>query len=211
MKEELKALKESAVQIIREKEDLKKQINFFNMKVAEKNELLGIEEIFNGKEDSYVAAGILNFLFPQIRDIVTSVKNEHPKYGEKRIKDITVAALNEIIVETDYLTSFKDQTDVIVDNYFLYANCGYFKLAEQELKIEGLEEGAKVSTDAILNQSKEAAIKAGASIANVVKPYGEVAKSQFEEAKVVAKSAINKGSKKLIKLLKNIEDKTKSE
>lgn len=211
MKEELKALKDSAVQIIKEKDSLKKQKNFFNMKVEEKVAELNMEEIFKEDGSSYEAAVMLNYLFPQIYNIVASIREQHPKYGEKRVKEITLIALNEIMTETDYLMSFSEYTDKIIDNYFLYEGCGFFKLKEQEEKIETLEDGAKVSTDTILNQSKEVAIKAGKSIKNIAKPYGDVAKSQFEDASKAAKTAINKGSKKLIKILKDIENKTNND
>ena len=40
MKQELKSLKDSAIQVANEKENFKKQKKFFNMKVEEQKELL---------------------------------------------------------------------------------------------------------------------------------------------------------------------------
>lgn len=213
MKEQLKNLRDVTIEIVKTNDDFKKQRNFFNMKVEEKNSELNIEEIFKSEEeetDAYLAASILNCLFPQIHEIVTSIRNEHPKYGNKRVKDMAVAELTTLMQESQYLVSFANQIDVVVDNYLLYESCGYFKLLEKEAKISELEEAAKVSTDAVLNESKEAAIKAKDSIVDFVKPYGEVAKTQFDEAKVTAKDMINKGSKQLIKFLEKLEDKTKT-
>ena len=211
MKEELKQLKEVAIQIAKETDGFRKQKNFFNMKVEEKKSELNMEEIFNEEnEDSFESAEILNFLFPQIHTIVSSVREGHPKYGEKRIKEIAVVALKEFMSLNEYMLSFYDQIDVVVDNYFLYESCGYFKLLERKESLSKLEETAKGTTDVVLNQSKEAAKKFGSDVANIVKPYGEVAKGQFNEAKVVGKDLINKGSKKLIKILEDLENKTKT-
>ena len=128
MKEELKSLKDVAIEIAKENNELKRQTDFFNMKVEEKNKDLNIEEIFKEEnEDSVKAAEILNFLFPQIQTIASSVRESHPKYGEKRVKEITVVALKEFMSLNDYLLDFSEQINIIVDNYFLYENCGYFK------------------------------------------------------------------------------------
>ena len=211
MKEELKELKDVAVKIVKETDEFRKQKNFFNMKINEKKLELNMEELFNEEnEDSFEAAEILNFLFPQIHTIVSSVREGHPKYGEKRVKEIAVVALKEFMSLNEYMFSFCDQMDVVVDNYFLYESCGYFKLLERKESLSKLEESAKGTTDVVLNQSKEAAKKFGNDVANIVKPYGEVAKGQFNEAKVVGKDLINKGSKKLIKILEDLENKTKT-
>ena len=211
MKEELKELKDVAIQIAKENNELKRQTNFFNMKVEEKNKELNIEEIFKSEnDDSVKAAEILNFLFPQIQTISSSVRENHPKYGEKRVKEITVVALKEFMTLNDYLLDFSEQIDVIVDNYFLYESCGYFKLLEIKENITKLEESAKEKTGTVLTQTKESAINIGNKVAGIVKPYGEVAKSQFGDAKVATKDLINKGSKKLIKFFENIEEKTKT-
>lgn len=211
MKEELKDLKNIAVEIVKENDELKKQTNFFNMKVEEKKAELNIVEIFNEEnEDSFEAAEMLNFLFPQIQKIVSSVRENHPKYGEKRVKEITVVALKEFMSLNEFMLDFYDQIDVIVDNYFLYENCGYFKLLERKANLNNLEEDARAKTNVVLKQTKETAINVGNKAMDVVKPYGEIAKSQFSEAKVATKDLINKGSKKLIKFLQDLEDKTKT-
>ncbi len=210
MKEELKSLKEVTIEIVKEKEDLRKQKNFFNMKVEEKKSELNIDEVFKAEnKDSFEAAELLHSLFPQIHSIVSTVKEQHPKYGEKRVKEITSIALKEFMTLNDYCMDFIDKIDLLVDNYFLYESCGYFKLLAREEKINNLEESAKVSAGSILNESKEIAIKTGSSIVNTIKPYGEIAKSQMNDAKDNAKKLVNLGSKKLIKFLENIEEKTK--
>ena len=210
MKEELVTLKDSAIKIVKAKESLKKQKMFFNMKVEEKKQELNIEEFYNSEEygiceDSFEAANMLNELFPQIRDIVAKMRKEHPKYGSKRIKELTLTALtyDEPLLEDS-------EAVIIIDNYFLYEECGFFKIKAQQEELDELGKEAKETTEAIIDQSKQTTIKIGNSISNIVKPYGEVAKEQFGDAKEEAKNLINKGSKKLRKILEKVEDKTKN-
>lgn len=203
MKEDLKNIKDSTVKVIEEKENFKKQKEFFNMKVQEQKLQSGIEELFK-LDDSYESAKMLNTNFPEIANIITSLKKEHPKYGEKRIKEMANIHLNYQLSAS----VFSDSLSIMIDNYFLYERCGFSKLLEQENNLTKLEESIKTSCDAILDESKDTAIKAGTAIVNIVKPYGKVAKGQLEDASKLAKNAVNSGSKKLIKVLKSIEEKT---
>lgn len=207
MKEELKTLKGSALQILKAKENLKKQQVFFNMKVEEKVNEINIEEVFNDNNNSYEAAKELNDCLPILHTTVSKLRNEYPKYGNKRIKGL---ALAELTSEDDLLAQCKDETELLLDNYFLYDDCGFFKLREQELSIQALLDETKVTTNAIIDESKQAVVKVGTSVKNVVKPYGEVAKSQLNDAGVATKKAVNKGSKQLIKLFQKIEKKTEN-
>lgn len=202
MKEELKSLKDSAIQVANEKEKLKKQKEFFNMKVEEQKEALGIEEIFNYNEDSYDAASLLIIEWPNVAELISKLKKEHPKYGNKRIKELTLVALETLDYDIPYMSN-------IIDNYFLYEECGFYKVQSIEKSIEILENDVKTTTGAILDETKETAKKVGTSIVNVAKPYGEVAKNQFNDAKVATTGLIHKGAKKLIKILEDVETKTK--
>lgn len=207
MKEELKVLKDSTLQILKAKENLKKQTTFFNMKVEEKVNEKNIDEVFNDNNNSYDAAKALNECLPNIHLIVSKLRNQHPKYGNKRIKEL---ALNEFIAEDIFFAELNEEAELLLDNYFLYEDCGFFKLREQELSIEALLSETKCATEAIITESKQTAVKVGTSIKNVVKPYGDVAKSQLNDAGITAKKVVNKGSKKLIHVLKKIENKTEN-
>ena len=206
MKEELKSLKDSAIQVANEKENLKKQKKFFNMKVEEQKELLGIEEIFNYNDDSYDAASLLMIHFSDIDELICKIKEQHPKYGNKKIKGLVLNTLKTMNYDIDYM-------EKVLDNYFMYQECGFNKvqIIEQsvEQNIELLQEEAKTTSTVILNETKETAKRVGTSIVNAAKPYGEVAKSQFNDAKTATTGLINKGAKRLIKILENVENKTK--
>ena len=202
MKEELKSLKDSAIMIADEKDNLKKQTKFFNMKVQEQKEDLGIEEVFNYDNNSYEAAKLLMVHFSEIDELITKVKQQHPKYGDKRIKDLVLETLKQFNYDIDYMGK-------VIDNYYIYKNCGFNKVQAIEENIVVLEKEAKETSTILLDETKETAKKVGTSIVNVAKPYGEVAKGQFNDAKVAATGLVNKGAKKLIKILQDVEKKTK--
>jgi hypothetical protein len=207
MKEELNTLKNSVQQIAKGCESFKKQRNFFNMKAEEKFNETSTEEFFKEGCDSYDSAKILNECFSEIHSIVSQIKEEHPKYGNRRIKELVI---KELSLQNEMLAYFESNLDVIIENYFIYESCGFFKLLNQEKGLEELGNEAKDATDAILDESKAAAIKAGKAAINVVKPYGEVAKSQLNDAGDAAKKVINKGSQKLKRFFENLEEKTKT-
>ena len=206
MKEELSTLKNSVQQIAKGCENFKKQRNFFNMKVEEKLLETGLEEVITA-EDSYESAKVLNENLSSIHMLVTYIKKEHPKYGNRRIKELVIKEIHEASFIPEEL---EGKIELAVDNYFIYESCGFFKLLNQEKELEELGTEAKIATDAILDESKAAAIKAGKAALNIVKPYGEVAKSQLSDAGEATKKIVNKGSKKLKIFFESIEEKTKN-
>lgn len=206
MKEELKALKDSTEQIVKACQTLQRKKTFFNMKVEEKKEETGIIEIIE-MDCSYESAKALNENFSSIHMLVTHIRKEHPKYGNRRIKDLVMKEIHEASFIPEEL---EDKIELAVDNYFLYESCGFFSLLEQEKELDALGAEAKDRADAILDESKAAAIKVGNAALNIVKPYGEVAKSQLNDAGEATKKAINKGSQKLKKFFESIEEKTKT-
>ena len=213
MKEELKALKGSAEQLVKVRKNLSKQKSFFNMKVEEKKQETGIEEIID-LSDSYESAKMICFEFPIIEypiyDKVSKIRKEHPKYGNRRIKELIINdILNNKELNSNLYPPLREGLEIIIDNYFLYETCGFFKIYKQETEIIELEKEARVAADVILDETKTAAIKAGETVVNVVKPYGDVAKSQLNDVGVIAKKFVNKGSQKLKKIFETLEEKNK--
>ena len=135
MKQTLIEFKNSKVKVLKENSELKKQRRFFNLKVEERKNELNIIEIFKDSEDSYNAARLLNYLFPQIQIIVQTLRKKHYRYGEERIKQATLLALNDFMQENDFNMGLFDKTQLIVDNYFLYENCGFFKVLDLETSL----------------------------------------------------------------------------
>lgn len=219
MKEQLKALKNCTVEIVKEKAELKNQIEFFNMKVVEQKQQLNIEEIFLTEEnDSYEAAKILvleiHNTFPNFNETLTEIRNLNPNCELKKIKELLIQKqIGNNNNFANLLKKFKSASpeevymNNLLDNYFLYENCGFDKVQEQEEKIDNLAKEAGVSTEEILGETKAVAKKVGTTIANIAKPYGEVAKSQLGDAKVKATGLAIQGAKKLIKILEDSENK----
>ena len=211
MKEELKALKDSTIKIAGAKEHIRKQTLFFNMKVEEQKEVTNVKELFNANDNSYEAARILNDTFPELYTISTNIRNDHPKYGDKRIKTLLESELTNIMIIDELPEECFEMIPEIIDNYLLYEACGYFNLRNKEVEMELMEQDALTGAKTILDESKQAAIKAKDGIVNIIKPYGEVAKGQLNDASKFTKEVLNKGSKKLIKILEKIENKTNNE
>lgn len=91
---------------------------------------MNLEEIYNKNNNSYEAAKLLNIFFPQIDGIILKIRTEHPKYGIKKIKEL---ALNKL--SKQLLTENRQQLEIILDNYFLYENCGFNKLQQKKTKL----------------------------------------------------------------------------
>lgn len=206
MKEQLISLKDNAILIAKEQENLKKQKKFFNMKVEEQKITSNIIEVVNVNNNSYEAALYIYTEFPQISSITNKLKEEHPKYGIKRIKEL---ATNELMDVLKIQEQDKACLAMIVENYLMYESCGFFKVKELDDKITELEGNVKSSANEIFDESKDKAIRFGKTIGNTVKPYTEIAKSQLTEVGISAKATINEGSKKLIKVLEKLEKKTR--
>lgn len=199
MKEELKTLKNSTIKILKKKEETKNSRNEFNNMVEQKKNEYDIEELFNNDDffvegDSFDAAILLNTVFPQIHKIVLNNRKEYPNYEKKSLKMLTVMKLT---FDESIQKEYQDKINILVDNYFLYEECGFFDLKNKLEEIEKLEKDIKDSSITILGETKEATVKAIES----VKPYGKIVKEQ-------SKTAINKGSKTLIKVLEKVEKRT---
>lgn len=200
MKEELKLLKDNTTEVIKLQKEFNEQRKFFNMKVKETNEKLNIEEIFDYEEDSYDAAKTLIDLFPDLHNIITILRKQHPRFGNKKIANLILKEHNTLISSDVDKNTF--------DRYFLYEGCGFFKVLEIEQELQILKEQTFDIVRDVTSESKDKVTKVGKNILEVLKPYGEVAKGQFIEAKKKTKTAVNKGSKKLIKVLTDVENKT---
>lgn len=156
--------------------------------------------------DAYDIAKNFFMLNGDVLEAAATIKSEHPRYGLPRFKSTLVTA---VIDSRD--TTFEEAHEV-VNAYLLLDNAGYTKVSELEVKAKEIEAKGIANCDAIVTQSKEAVVNAGKKVAttvgNIARPYGEVAKGQLSEAGTKAKELANSGTKKLIKLLEKVEEKT---
>lgn len=207
MQEKLKELKKLNEELINRKQLFKNMKSIFNYNVE--NEKKDIEELFIDEEtDSYEAAKYFNKVYQNEIALTKAITREHPKYGKKRIKKEIIKLLFEYY-QIDYQIDTRNSLyEQIADNYILYDSCGFYKVLEQENEMVHLEQLISNVKTELLDESKEAVSSIGSGAINILKPYGEVAKGQLNDAANTAKGLINKGSKKLVKFLQKIEDKT---
>lgn len=207
MKEKLKELRKLNEELIKERqlfEDMKDEFSY-NVELNSEDELYG---------DPYQMAKAFNNFNKTAILRVKDLRKSHPRYGEKRLKNEITKIFRECYqqegaYEIIKIEEFIDNNVLeMVDDYLLYDSCGFFKVLDQEDKIDCLEQTIIGVKDELLDESKEAVSSIGTGAINILKPYGEVAKGQLNDAANMAKGLINKGSKKLVKILQKIEDKT---
>lgn len=144
--------------------------------------------------------------------LAKDLKKAHPRYQEAHFK----SALAEMIVnhneweETDYSKAIE-----VADAYMLFEGNGYSDIHDLEIEVYSLGEKIHSNSNEVLDQTVEKVTDFGKKVtdgvANVLRPYGEVAKGQYAEAsskaKAKAQSVANKGVKSLRKVLDNFEAK----
>lgn len=206
MKEKLKELRKLNEELIEERqlfEDMKDEFSY-NVELNCEDELYG---------DPYQMAKAFNNFNKTAILRVKDLRKAHPRYGEKRLKNEITKIFRECYQQEGAYEIcpseiFDNNVLEMVADYLLYDSCGFFRVLDQEDKIDCLEQTIIGVEHELLDESKEAVSSIGTGAINILKPYGEVAKGQLNDAANMAKGLINKGSKKLVKILQKIEDKT---
>jgi len=145
----------------------------------------------------------------ELKDILNA---EHPRYGEKRVRNTLI---ENVIVHNgwDYEEGYEDSS-IIVDTYLTLVKLGFLDVYALDIKAQEAKLKLDESTEVMLKETADKVVGAGKKVASgvvsVAKPYGEVAKGQLNDAKVVAKKLVNNGAKRLVKVLKRVEEKTNS-
>lgn len=142
MKEELNGLKTDIIELTNTSNKFLKRRSIFNFEVKEALEETGIEEFYEfEKFDSYFKACMLYTLENDLISIIERLKEEHPKYGENRIRNI---AKNLYI--NDKCNVDESYMDKVIDLYFLYESLGFSKVRDLELRKEELQSKIKGDT-----------------------------------------------------------------
>ena len=206
MKKELNELKESVKEYSAAYEEYSVAREEFNANL-EVAVVEGLTEYYDENcTDSYDIAKNFFMLNGDVLEAATNIKSEHPRYGLPRFKCTLVTA----VVDSRDITF--EEANALVNAYLLLDEAGYAKVSELETKVAEIEAKGIATCDAIVTQGKDAVVSAGKKVAttvgNIARPYGEVAKGQLSEAGVRVKGFANNGTKKLIKLLEKVEEKT---
>lgn len=213
MKEEIKNLKDIVNKYKGLREAFYGQRLTFQWGVDVQKDSLDIQEFIDFGADSYENAKLFEKYYPAIATIDDQIKEQYPNYNlEERLDELKKLFKEELKVVNDLDTleiNSCNYFDVIVDNYYLYESNNFSSLKQQEEQLEQLKQEMNKNVIKMFGQSKEAVQHVGAVAVEKAKPYGKVAKKGFGEAKKATKSVVHKGSKKLIKVLKKVEEKTK--
>lgn len=208
MKQELKELRELTGKFVEARDNFEKKKELFDLGAV----FVPVNPVYFGLEEgtevesAYDLANMFYDKFGFVADCAAALKAEHPRYGEKRFKNTlieNVIANQEWDYEADY-----DQANYLVDTHLAYEALGYFEVKGLEGEMVAVAEKINDNTSAVASQTVSAVKDAGKAVANVFRPYGEVAKGQLEVAGAKAKGVVNKGAKQLIKVLENLADKT---
>ena len=209
MKEEFLQLREAAVELGNGVKAMAEAREIFNTN-AQLNGVL--EEYFDEScRDYYDAAKNYVMFNEDLIQVYEELMVAHPKYGDKRRKATVV---DQVLISrgVDYEENFND-VDAAYDQYVAIRNCGYNEVRTIELQVEEASKKFNANGNAVVKEGKDAVVKAATSVAsgvaNVARPYGEVAKGQLQEAGGKAKGLFNKGVKTLIKTLQDVEERTK--
>lgn len=211
MKEELNKFKEFGQKYKEAKKEFEAKREIFNLNF-ERN--ITDEDVSSFLEDecidSYDIACFFEGTYGLIFENAAELKKSHPRYGEKRFKNELITSVIDAY-HWDYEEDF-EATSNLVSVYMLIDKCGFNEVKEAEEKEFGLREVFQTYGDLFLTQISGTITNAGKNVANsvvnIVKPYGEVAKGQMETVGEKAKEVVNKGTKRLIKTLEKIDDKT---
>lgn len=156
MKEQLKQISADVKELANTANKFVKRREIFNFEVKEALEEMEIEEFFiEGTKDSYSRACALYALEGDLVQIVETLKMEHPKYGENRIKTLAKKAyISGIVAPSEEFVAYVDR---ILDLYFLYESYGFSKVRSLEIKRDemssGMIDGAKAQVDYVRNNS----------------------------------------------------------
>lgn len=141
--------------------------------------------------------------YTKLNEYAQKLKKEHPRYGEKRVK----ATLLEMFKATEEYQDRSLCAEQIVDAYLKFDQCGFYevKTLEQKANSIGLQLAEKVDT--VKTDKIDTAMESINKAVETVKPYGEQAKKQLNVFGNIAKDTLNKGAKRLIKILEESDDK----
>ena len=207
MKKELIELKKNFNGYIQMKEELEEQRLIFNVCVDCFKKELGVEEIINFGKDGYERAKIFEQQYPILARMDNEIKEKNPNYSlderKRAVYGLFESEFEE--VKTDYICNFVRE---IVDNYYLYKVCSFETVKQLENDMYEYARYGRQNISDLLGPSKEKVQRVENFMGDIVKPYGEIAKGQLSEAKVATKKIVHKGSKKLVKVLQKVADKT---
>lgn len=208
MKKELKELKDLYKRYASVKNDYEKEREIFELCSSLAIKDVSFLELSDEVESFYEIAHLFYGKFHFVVSLAEELKISHPKYGEKRFKNTLIEKVissQKWNYEDEY-----EKANYVVETHLIYESLGFKDLLKLEIEMTTLAKEIDEKTKSISDQTKGAVKKVGEGILSVIRPYGEVAKGQLSTLEEKTKKAVNNGTKKLIKSLEEVADKTES-
>lgn len=157
---------------------------------AIKNNMVLLES--GAKVANYDSATEFYAEYSLLVEYAATLKEEHPRYGEKRVKD-------ELTAKFKATDEYKDRAlyaGQIVDTYLTFENAGYAEVREMDVETKRLAIALVEGVDTAKNEVVDTTVAGVNKALEQAKPYTEK-----------AKKAVNTGAKVLIKILQQVDSK----
>lgn len=138
-----------------------------------------------------------------LREFAEKLKQEHPRYGEKRVRE----TLLELVRTAE---CYQDRTlcaEQIVGAYLTFEKCGFNEVKELETEANKLGIKLANSVDTVKTGTIDNTVETVNRTIETVKPYAEQAKKHLNVLGGMVRSAASEGAKRLIKILDESNDK----
>ena len=138
-----------------------------------------------------------------LREFAEKLKQEHPRYGEKRVRE----TLLELVRTAE---CYQDRTlcaEQIVGAYLTFEKCGFNEVKELETDSNKLGIKLANSVDTVKTGTIDNTVETVNRTIETVKPYAEQAKKHLNVLGGMVRCAASEGAKRLIKILDESNDK----
>ena len=188
MKEKYLKLREITSSFVETKKEFETRRDSFNESVKDKMVLLE-----NGaKAANYDSATEFYSEYALLVEYAETLKQEHPRYGEKRVKEELTAKFKA----TDEYKNRSLYAEQIVATYLLFETAGYSSVRDKDIETKKLAISLVEGVDTAKNEVVDTTVAGVNKAIEQAKPYTEK-----------AKKAVNTGAKILIKILKEVDSK----
>ena len=138
-----------------------------------------------------------------LREFAKNLKEEHPRYGEQRVKE----NLLELVKTAECYQDRALFAEQIVGAYLTFEKCGFNEVKELEAEANKLGIKLANSVDTVKTGTIDTTVETVNRTIETVKPYAEHAKKQLNVFGGFVKNAASEGAKRLIKILDESNDK----
>lgn len=193
MKEELIELKELTIAYSEAKKNFEERKEIFNEDV--KGTMVILENSI--KAADYDSACEFFVEYYQLKIYAEHLKKEHPRYGEKRVRETLI----NMVKTTEEYQNRTLCADQIVDAYLTFEKAGFNTVHAFDAETRKIALNLVNKFNTVKTEKVDVVIEEFSGVIEAAKPYGEIAKKQINNFGGLAKNALSKGAKKLIKIL----------